>query len=238
MNREEAIDILRSYLMFDKSSMQIDIALNMAIEALKKEAERQEMIIRASEKHLGLVRCKDCRWFKQDSSPVGYGYCDGRMVGREVDYNEYCSFGELADKTKYPATYNTNTKCGGCVHLDELGRCLNFMLAKDDRSCWRGSWENNNGELAEQTDEVHKPDYSYEAEMCKRLSELTEYKLPGHDEVMEALDKLTLDPIRQGTSKSEGPCFDCVHNEVCRYYDHIVGDCDFKETVEDLGARV
>ena len=41
-----------------------------------------------------LVRCKDCRWFKQDSSPVGYGYCDGRMVGREVDYNDYCSYGE------------------------------------------------------------------------------------------------------------------------------------------------
>ena len=99
-----------------------------------------------------IVRCKECRWFKQDSSPVGYGYCDGRMVGREVDYNDYCSFGELADKTKYPATYNTNAKCGGCVHLDELGRCLSFMTAKDDRSCWRGSWENNNGELAEQTE--------------------------------------------------------------------------------------
>ena len=41
-----------------------------------------------------VVRCKDCRWFKQDSSPVGYGYCDGRMVGREVDYNDYCSYGE------------------------------------------------------------------------------------------------------------------------------------------------
>ena len=41
-----------------------------------------------------IVRCKDCRWFKQDSSPVGYGYCDGRMVGREVDYNDYCSYGE------------------------------------------------------------------------------------------------------------------------------------------------
>lgn len=37
MTREEAIDILRSYLMFDKSSMQIDIALNMAIEALSAE---------------------------------------------------------------------------------------------------------------------------------------------------------------------------------------------------------
>lgn len=38
MTREEAIDILRSYLMFDKSSMQIDIALNMAIEALSSDA--------------------------------------------------------------------------------------------------------------------------------------------------------------------------------------------------------
>jgi hypothetical protein len=37
MTREEAIDILRSYLMFDKSSMQIDIALNMAIEALSAD---------------------------------------------------------------------------------------------------------------------------------------------------------------------------------------------------------
>ena len=37
MTREEAIDILRSYLMFDKSNMQIDMALNMAIEALQKD---------------------------------------------------------------------------------------------------------------------------------------------------------------------------------------------------------
>ena len=50
-----------------------------------------------------------------------------------------------AEQTKYPATYNIDPKCGGCVHLDELGRCLNFMLAKPDRSCWRGSWENNMG---------------------------------------------------------------------------------------------
>lgn len=41
-----------------------------------------------------VVRCKNCIWFKQDSSPVGYGYCDGRMVGREVDYNDYCSYGK------------------------------------------------------------------------------------------------------------------------------------------------
>ena len=47
-----------------------------------------------------LVRCKDCRWFKQDSSPVGYGYCDGRMVGRfyEVEYNDFCSCGERREE--------------------------------------------------------------------------------------------------------------------------------------------
>ena len=39
MTREEEIDILRSYLMFDKSNMQIDMALNMAIDALQ---DRQE----------------------------------------------------------------------------------------------------------------------------------------------------------------------------------------------------
>lgn len=174
MTREEAIRIIETvfqdkyvYKYYDSITHQ---ALDMAIEALNNsiqmsniqqlEAENgvlKEMIKFYREQlTVEVVRCKDCRWFKQNSSPVGYGYCDGRMVGREVDYNDYCSFGELADKTKYPATYNTNTKCGGCVHLDELGRCLNFMLAKDDRSCWRGSWENNNGELAEQTERREK----------------------------------------------------------------------------------
>lgn len=42
MKREEAIDILRSYLMFDKSNMQIDIALNMAIEALSVANLKEE----------------------------------------------------------------------------------------------------------------------------------------------------------------------------------------------------
>ena len=48
--------------------------------------------------------------------------------------------GERAEQTKFPATYNIDPKCGGCVHLDEFGRCLSFMTAKDDRSCWQGSW--------------------------------------------------------------------------------------------------
>lgn len=43
---------------------------DMAIEALQKEAERQEMVIRASERHLGLVRCKDCRKRGSDDCPM------------------------------------------------------------------------------------------------------------------------------------------------------------------------
>ena len=37
MTREEAIDVLKSYLMFDKSSQQVAKALDMAIEALKEQ---------------------------------------------------------------------------------------------------------------------------------------------------------------------------------------------------------
>ena len=103
-----------------------------------------------------LVRCKDCKnnYNTCTNHGINQPMCD--FTDRMLKETDFCSRGELADKTKYPATYNTNTKCGGCVHLDELGRCLNFMLAKDDRSCWRGSWENNNGELAEQTERREK----------------------------------------------------------------------------------
>ena len=101
-----------------------------------------------------VVRCKDCRHGQYDAT---HYFCAEHH--HKVYEDDYCShgqrlsnFGELAEQTKYPATYNTNTKCGGCVHLDELGRCLNFVLAKDDRSCWRGSWENNGGCVAEQTE--------------------------------------------------------------------------------------
>ena len=60
MNREEAIDILRSYLMFDKSSMQIDIALNMAIEALSADTS-SDLISRADA----------ILWVKTECNPYG-----------------------------------------------------------------------------------------------------------------------------------------------------------------------
>ena len=112
-------------------------AIDMAIEALQT-LEAVERIKTEVLPQTDLVRCKDCKNWRESHSEDDESYC--YIDGRTTDSTDYCSWGELADKTKYPATYNTNTKCGGCVHLDELGRCLNFMLAKDDRSCWRGSW--------------------------------------------------------------------------------------------------
>ena len=64
MNREEAIDILRSYLMFDKSNMQIDIALNMAIEALQ-DRPKGEWINReycqVDEDAYEVATCSNCK---------------------------------------------------------------------------------------------------------------------------------------------------------------------------------
>ena len=129
---------------------------------------------------------------------------------------------------------NSIVRCKDCKN--NYNTCINHginqpmcdftnRVLKETDFCSRGE---------RRTDESPNDDFCSYGERA----EPTEYKMPGHDEVMEALEKLTLDPIWQGTSKSEGHCFDCVHNEVCRYYDHIVGGCDFKETVEDLGARV
>ena len=70
-------------------------ALDMAIEALSQVRCND---CKWNDDVIEVVRCKDCRWFKQDSSPVGYGYCDGRMVGREVDYSDYCSYGERREE--------------------------------------------------------------------------------------------------------------------------------------------
>ena len=102
MTREEAIqefqnvkDLIRQdgKDWFDERDLEL---IDMAIEALhREEAEEKGYCHRIRPSNVEVVvRCKDCRWFKQDSSPVGYGYCDGRMVGREVDYNDYCSYGE------------------------------------------------------------------------------------------------------------------------------------------------
>ena len=103
MTREEAIQILADLIdsPFLHTWEKQNKALHMAIEALsERNIAREIATILENEQDMRVilqnevVRCKDCRWFKQDSSPVGYGYCDGRMVGREVAYNDYCSYGQ------------------------------------------------------------------------------------------------------------------------------------------------
>lgn len=92
MTQEEAIQVLESMKSEESYNAPIDLC-NVAIEALKKEAERQEMIIRASEKYLGLVRCKDCKW--QKFIDWGMGDCLHPKGSRHIAYdNHYCSYGE------------------------------------------------------------------------------------------------------------------------------------------------
>jgi len=91
-----------------------------------------------------VVRCKDCKWWGGNKNTEHNNHICNRALNQNVDYwtraDDFCSYGERAEQTKYPATYNIDPKCLGCVHLDEFGRCLNFMLAKADRSCWQCSW--------------------------------------------------------------------------------------------------
>ena len=121
MTREEAIDILRSYLMFDKSNMQIDIALNMAIEALSADTVSRE-VYNAMAKHAKalenlsiedrvrimydavedihniriineVVRCKDCKWRKinRKSGTLNCGHEYGMITAKD---DNFCNYGE------------------------------------------------------------------------------------------------------------------------------------------------
>ena len=76
MTREEAIDKLQDLwnevYNEDSDGYIYAEALDMAIESLQKDIERHEMVIRASERHLGLVRCKDCRHAVECNKSVQY----------------------------------------------------------------------------------------------------------------------------------------------------------------------
>lgn len=89
MTREEAIHILKQYNLYSPTR-QIEEAMDMAIEALQKDIKRHEMVIRASERHLGIVRCKDCRHRDLFSCPLA-----------DNDFqkdDDYCSWGERGEK--------------------------------------------------------------------------------------------------------------------------------------------
>ena len=73
MTREEAIDILRSYLMFDKSNMQIDIALNMAIEALSERPKGEWEEYTDCEGKTRTITCSECGW--EEHSWLDTNFC-------------------------------------------------------------------------------------------------------------------------------------------------------------------
>lgn len=88
MTREEAIELLEDLYgaVEDNHGRDYDTAFRMAIEALKKEIERHEMVIRASERHLNIVRCKNCKHRSDE------GWCDVYIQPR-MDM-DFCNHGE------------------------------------------------------------------------------------------------------------------------------------------------
>ena len=94
MTREEAIKILKAISVYEcypkSASKETKEAIDMAIESLQKDIERHEMVIRASERHLGIVRCKDCRFNKHPSNDL----CLIKKAGIYLDDDDFCSYGE------------------------------------------------------------------------------------------------------------------------------------------------
>ena len=88
MTKEEAIELLEDLdgALEDNQGRDYDEAIRMTIEALEKEIERHEMVIRASERHLGIVRCKDCK-HRSDND-----WCDVYLQPR-MDM-DFCNHGE------------------------------------------------------------------------------------------------------------------------------------------------
>lgn len=95
MTREEAINNLESLYNEvyneDSDGYVYAEAIDMAIESLQKDIERHKMVVRASERHLNIVRCKDCRWWQNDYA--GTWCC--RVSGvRFTNADDFCSHGE------------------------------------------------------------------------------------------------------------------------------------------------
>ena len=98
MTKEEAIielEALKQFLIGKPFANAEDfMALDMAIKALKKEAERQEMVIRASERHLGIVRCKDCKYCWYDDYTESLECRHNKGLNEEIYGNDFCCYGE------------------------------------------------------------------------------------------------------------------------------------------------
>lgn len=75
-------------------------ALNMAIEALhREEAEERGYCHRIIPSNVEVVvRCKDCKNWRESHSEDDESYC--YIDGRTTDSTDYCSWGELAEQTE------------------------------------------------------------------------------------------------------------------------------------------
>ena len=99
MTREEAIKILKAIRVYEcypkSASEETKEAIDMAIESLQKDIERHEMVIRASERHLGIVRCKDCRHGQYDAT---HYFCAEHY--HKVYEDDFCSHGKRRSNIK------------------------------------------------------------------------------------------------------------------------------------------
>ena len=94
MTKEEAIEVLNGILKLNYREWwdyKCDEAVEIAIESLQKDIERHKMVIRASERHLGIVRCKDCRWWQDDYMGT---WCSRLSGVRSTNADDFCSWGE------------------------------------------------------------------------------------------------------------------------------------------------
>lgn len=95
MKREEAIQVLESMKSEENYNALIDLC-NMAMESLQKDIERHEMAIRASERHLSIVRCKDCRQYIPKGLTDDYGWCCEFRI--DMEGHDFCSRGERREE--------------------------------------------------------------------------------------------------------------------------------------------
>lgn len=88
MTKKEVIELLEDLdgAIEDNHGRDYDEAFRIAIESLQKDIERHKMVIRASERHLNIVRCKNCK-HRSDGR-----WCDVYIQPR-MD-TDFCNHGE------------------------------------------------------------------------------------------------------------------------------------------------
>ena len=103
MTREEARQGLQGYSLYIADGTDLKEALNIAIEALRREeaeekgyCHRINYIPKPCENDncdcVEVVRCRDCRWYSVKGKTTMYGWCDANWIS--VNETDYCSRGE------------------------------------------------------------------------------------------------------------------------------------------------